>query len=686
MLKVPRVGALLGGVALAAMLAPATAGAQAPVVSPQVVHTGTAPTGYEVTFRVSDPSAQRMRIKGEWAFSSAADSSASPPAANCPILVCGSAAGRLPAQWRAGDFPLASPNITAGSWPVNDMVKDANGVWSFTTPLPSGTYSYSLYRNCDAPAPGLAGCTGKSDPANPPWNNVNGVITGSEESLSQVYVPSDPAFGTADVSWQAPVAPAQRGTLVSREYASPLATACTNDQRCTTPAGRHDLAIYTPPGYDANRATPYPLFVISQGGGGNEVDWSTQGVLNRIVDNLLATGKIQPMVIVATNFNNISGGNAGYADDVINAVIPFVESNYNVAKTPSGRAFAGLSAGGQRGNELLYNPGGLNRPHAFGYYGIWSAGGTPPAEGSPLYLNPDLKKLLGLQIGGGIQDPIVAGTLDPQARLRAAGVPFVSEMINGGHTWDVWRSLLRSYLSKVAFRTTSTTVVANGSARTLRATVAAATSQPAVPTGTVQFAVGGQPLGAPVSLVGGAASITLPATIGYSAVTVTYSGDTLYNASSQSATYAPSSVEGTVGGTVPATLSLTLGTPGSFGAFAVGVTRTYEATTTANVVSTAGDATLSVSDPSTTATGRLINGTFSLPQPLQARARNAANTGTAYNNVGSSASPLNLLTYGGPVSNDAVTLQFSQLINANDVLRTGAYGKTLTFTLSTTTP
>ena len=104
------------------------------------------------------------------------------------------------------------------------------------------------------------------------------------------------------------------------------------------------------------------------------------------------------------------------------------------------------------------------------------------------------------------------------------------------------------------------------------------------------------------------------------------------------------------------------------------------------MISTAGDALLSVADPSSTATGRLVNGTFSLPQPLQARARNAANTGTAYNNVGSSASPLNLLTYSGPVSNDAVTLGFSQLINSGDALRTGSYSKTLTFTLSTTTP
>ena len=78
--------------------------------------------------------------------------------------------------------------------------------------------------------------------------------------------------------------------------------------------------------------------------------------------------------------------------------------------------------------------------------------------------------------------------------------------------------------------------------------------------------------------------------------------------------------------------------------------------------------------------------TFVLPQFLQARARNAANTNTTYTNMGSSAAPLNLLSWSAPISNDAVTLEFSQLVNANDPLRTGTYSKALTFTLSTTTP
>ncbi len=144
------------------------------------------------------------------------------------------------------------------------------------------------------------------------------------------------------------------------------------------------------------------------------------------------------------------------------------------------------------------------------------------------------------------------------------------------------------------------------------------------------------------------------------------------------------SADGTVTGAVPATLSLSVGAPAAFGAFTAGVAKDYVATSSATVLSTAGDAALSVVDPSATAPGHLVNGTFVLPQPLSARALNAANTGSMFGTV--SGTPLTLLTYGAPVSNDAVTLEFKQPIAANDALRTGTYAKTLTYTLSTTTP
>lgn len=133
---------------------------------------------------------------------------------------------------------------------------------------------------------------------------------------------------------------------------------------------------------------------------------------------------------------------------------------------------------------------------------------------------------------------------------------------------------------------------------------------------------------------------------------------------------------------VPATLSLTLGGPVSFGAFTPGTAKDYTATTSADVISTAGDALLSVADPSSVATGKLVNGAFSLPSVLQAMA-----TGGTFADVGGSAAPTPLKAYGGPVSNDGSTLTFKQHVGADDALRnTGTYSKMLTFTLSTTNP
>jgi hypothetical protein len=140
----------------------------------------------------------------------------------------------------------------------------------------------------------------------------------------------------------------------------------------------------------------------------------------------------------------------------------------------------------------------------------------------------------------------------------------------------------------------------------------------------------------------------------------------------------------TPGGTVPATLSLTLGAPATFAPFIAGVGQDYTSSTTATIVSSAGDATLSVADPSTNAPGHLVNGAFSLPTALKAAATSAAGTSAGAGSV--NGSPLTLETWNGPTSNDVATLTFTQTIGANDALRTGSYSKTLTFTLSTTNP
>jgi LVIVD repeat len=138
-------------------------------------------------------------------------------------------------------------------------------------------------------------------------------------------------------------------------------------------------------------------------------------------------------------------------------------------------------------------------------------------------------------------------------------------------------------------------------------------------------------------------------------------------------------------GQVPTTLSLSVDGPVAFGAFTPGVAMDYLASAAATVNTSTGDATLSVTDKSGNAPGKLVNGDgAALASALQARARNAANPSTAFATV--SATPLTLLSYSGPVSNDQVSLEFQQSIGATEVLAAGGYSKTLTFTLSTTQP
>ena len=117
-----------------------------------------------------------------------------------------------------------------------------------------------------------------------------------------------------------------------------------------------------------------------------------------------------------------------------------------------------------------------------------------------------------------------------------------------------------------------------------------------------------------------------------------------------------------------------------------GVARDYDATTTANVISTAGSATLSVADAELErdrpAGQRRVLAAVRGAGARDQRGRYRVRAGRR----GRQRSPTTLLTYTAPVSNDDVTLAFRQSIGANDALRTGTYSKTLTFTLSTTEP
>jgi sugar phosphate isomerase/epimerase len=144
-----------------------------------------------------------------------------------------------------------------------------------------------------------------------------------------------------------------------------------------------------------------------------------------------------------------------------------------------------------------------------------------------------------------------------------------------------------------------------------------------------------------------------------------------------------------VGGNVPSVLQLAVpNTSGTFGTFVPGIGTNYNTALPATVTTTTGDAALTVTDPSSTAPGHLVNGAFSLATALQARAVGLGDSPLpAFAPLSESAgTPLPLRSWSAPVTGAPLTVDLRQAIGASEALRAGTYSKSLTFTLSTTTP
>jgi PKD repeat protein len=153
---------------------------------------------------------------------------------------------------------------------------------------------------------------------------------------------------------------------------------------------------------------------------------------------------------------------------------------------------------------------------------------------------------------------------------------------------------------------------------------------------------------------------------------------------------APTALEtnqpGEVMATVPSVLAISLAPSATLGAVTPGIAKDYSTSVTGQITSTSGSAALTVSDASSTATGRLVNGTYALAQPLQVQASDATHAAGPFGPVGGSASPLTILSIDSAVSVDPITIGLKQSVGAGELLRAGTYSKTLTFTLTSTTP
>jgi enterochelin esterase-like enzyme len=218
---------------------------------------------------------------------------------------------------------------------------------------------------------------------------------------------------------------------------------------------KRKMLIYTPPGYSAD--TKYPVLYLLHGIGGDEEEWHKHGAPQAILDNLLAEKKIVPMIVVMPNGraqpNDRAEGNvmatapafAKFEPDLLNDVIPFVESKYSVKNDRENRALAGLSMGG--GQSLNF---GLGHLDTFAWIGGFS---SAPNTKTPKQLVPNpeeaIQKLKLLWVSCGDQDELIHLSQGFHAYLKEKNVPHIWHVDSGRHEWPVWKNDLYLFSQRI---------------------------------------------------------------------------------------------------------------------------------------------------------------------------------------------------------------------------------------------
>ena len=205
--------------------------------------------------------------------------------------------------------------------------------------------------------------------------------------------------------------------------------------------------IYTPPGYE-NMKGKLPVLYLQHGGGDNDASWATAGRANFILDNLLAEGKMKPMIVVMP-FGNPGGGffsGAGVEADPYYAyffkdLVPYIESHYNVGTTRDSRAYAGLSMGGLQALNM-----GVFYPEKFAYVLPLSTGFFPEILKSmeekyaSNLKNSEINKLKLFWIAmGGEKDIAYKNGENTKALFDKFGIRYQTNSYPAGHTFITWR-------------------------------------------------------------------------------------------------------------------------------------------------------------------------------------------------------------------------------------------------------
>ncbi len=306
------------------------------------------------------------------------------------------------------------------------MELNEKGVWEFTTkPLSPGLHDYTFEVD------GVR----VTDPRN---RVVNKWLT----CVSMVEVTGDPAPLTQQQG-------AAHGTTHHHIY------------RSTATGGSRNAIVYTPPEYDPHAKAPYPVVVLCHGFGDDETAWVEVGRAHHILDNLISSGRIAPMVVVMPHGHPIPLAQRTWSDDygvrnseamvkdIVNDLLPLVEKHYYVTDDADQRAVAGLSMGGGQAIET-----GMLHPETFAWVGAFSAV-TPQGD-----LQQDHPGLLAQSnvaknsrklfwIACGVDDFLVKRNRNFNVELNELGIAHTYVETRGSHNWEVWRDYLPKFLEQL---------------------------------------------------------------------------------------------------------------------------------------------------------------------------------------------------------------------------------------------
>jgi enterochelin esterase family protein len=192
------------------------------------------------------------------------------------------------------------------------------------------------------------------------------------------------------------------------------------------------------------------VLYLLHGAGDDEHGWTTVGLTNRILDNLIADGKALPMLVVMPNGHAETGGNntRAFESDLLSDIIPLVEKNYRVKTGADNRAIVGLSMGGAQSFAI-----GMAHLDMFAYVCPFSMGGGN-ANAVVTNLNPAEanSRLKLLWIGCGRQDSLFSRSEQLCEQLKTKGIRHEWHPSEGAHSWPVWRKYLAE-VTPLLFRT-----------------------------------------------------------------------------------------------------------------------------------------------------------------------------------------------------------------------------------------